>query len=87
MYLQKQKKVYAISMIFVFQKAYDEIQRVPPGGQLQITHNPPAKPKRSSVEHRSKKKYVRYLYQQYTEFIQNKKQDNRFQGCNYLLDG
>lgn len=56
-------------MIFVFQKAYDEIQRVPPGGQLQITHNPPAKPKRSSVEHRSKKKYVRYLYQQYTEFI------------------
>lgn len=54
---------------FFFQKAYNEIQRVPPGGQLQITHNPPAKPKRSSVEHRSKKKYVRYLYQQYTKFI------------------
>lgn len=55
--------------IFFLQKAYNEIQRVPPGGQLQITHNPPAKPKRSSVEHRSKKKYVRYLYQQYTKFI------------------
>lgn len=47
-------------MNMVLQKAYENIQKVPPGGRLEFTHNPSANTKRSSVEHRSKKKYVRW---------------------------
>lgn len=63
-YKHRQQRYYSKllkDILLSRQKAYNEIQRVPPGGQLQITHNPPAKPKRSSVEHRSKKKYVRLM--------------------------
>ncbi|XP_061165469.1 nuclear factor related to kappa-B-binding protein-like [Saccostrea echinata] len=63
-YKHRQQRYYSTllkDILLSRQKAYDEIQKVPPGGQLEFTHNPPVNTKRSSVEHRSKKKYVRLM--------------------------
>nr|XP_048774007.1 nuclear factor related to kappa-B-binding protein-like isoform X2 [Ostrea edulis]XP_056012397.1 nuclear factor related to kappa-B-binding protein-like isoform X2 [Ostrea edulis] len=63
-YQHRQQRYYSNllkDILLSRQKAYENIQKVPPGGRLEFTHNPSANTKRSSVEHRSKKKYVRLM--------------------------